>query len=80
MATGWANEGAVQEQIDSTIEDAVQRARSRPISGSRDERGCPQDLQWIAMHVNEFHHFSCNLLLPPIILLSQRLTPSSLKL
>lgn len=29
MATGWANEGAVQEQIDSTIEDAVQRARSR---------------------------------------------------
>jgi phage/conjugal plasmid C-4 type zinc finger TraR family protein len=29
MATGWANEGAVQEQIDSTIEDAVQRARAR---------------------------------------------------
>ncbi|MGN5594879.1 DksA/TraR family C4-type zinc finger protein [Stutzerimonas nitrititolerans] len=29
MATGWANEGAVQEQIDSTVEDAVQRARSR---------------------------------------------------
>jgi len=29
MATGWANEGAVQDQIDSTIEDAVQRARSR---------------------------------------------------
>lgn len=29
MATGWANEGAVQDQIDSTLEDAVQRARSR---------------------------------------------------
>lgn len=29
MATGWAKEGAVQEQIDSTIDDAVQRARSR---------------------------------------------------
>lgn len=29
MATGWANEGAVQEQIDSTIEDGVLRARSR---------------------------------------------------
>lgn len=29
MATGWANDGAVQEQIDSTVEDAVQRARSR---------------------------------------------------
>ena len=29
MATGWAKEGAVQEQIDSTVEDAVLRARSR---------------------------------------------------
>ena len=29
MATGWAGDGAVQEQIDSTVEDAVQRARSR---------------------------------------------------
>lgn len=29
MASGWAGDGAVQEQIDSTIEDAVARARSR---------------------------------------------------
>lgn len=29
MANGWAREGAVQEQIDSTVEDAVRRARSR---------------------------------------------------
>jgi len=29
MATGWAREGAVQEQIDSTVDDAVQRARSQ---------------------------------------------------
>ncbi len=29
MATGWAKEGAVQEQIDSTVDDAVRRARSR---------------------------------------------------
>ena len=29
MATGWAQDGAVQDQIDSTIEDAVQRARSQ---------------------------------------------------
>ena len=29
MATGWAKEGAVQDQIDSTVEDAVLRARSR---------------------------------------------------
>jgi len=28
MATGWAKEGAVQEQIDASIADAVQRARA----------------------------------------------------
>ncbi|MGC3980933.1 MAG: DksA/TraR family C4-type zinc finger protein [Steroidobacteraceae bacterium] len=28
MATGWANDGAVQEQIDATIKDGVQRAQS----------------------------------------------------
>ncbi|MCT4703944.1 DksA/TraR family C4-type zinc finger protein [Enterobacteriaceae bacterium H20N1] len=28
MASGWANDDAVQEQIDSTIDDAVARARS----------------------------------------------------
>lgn len=28
MATGWAPEGAVQDQIDNTVEDAVRRARS----------------------------------------------------
>lgn len=29
MATGWAKDGAVQDQIDSTVESAVERARSR---------------------------------------------------
>lgn len=29
MATGWAKDGAVQDQIDDTIADAVQRARAR---------------------------------------------------
>jgi phage/conjugal plasmid C-4 type zinc finger TraR family protein len=29
MATGWARDGAVQEQIDASIEDAVELARSR---------------------------------------------------
>jgi phage/conjugal plasmid C-4 type zinc finger TraR family protein len=28
MATGWAAEGAVQEQIDATIKDGIKRARS----------------------------------------------------
>jgi phage/conjugal plasmid C-4 type zinc finger TraR family protein len=29
MATGWANEGAVLDQIHDTIDDGVQSARSR---------------------------------------------------
>jgi len=29
MAGGWAKDGAVQEQIDASVEDAVKRARSR---------------------------------------------------
>jgi phage/conjugal plasmid C-4 type zinc finger TraR family protein len=28
MATGWAGDGAVQDQIDATIDDAVKRARA----------------------------------------------------
>ena len=28
MAGGWAKDGAVQDQIDATVEDAVKRARS----------------------------------------------------
>ncbi len=33
MAGGWSADGAVQDQIDATIEDAVQRARSDMPSG-----------------------------------------------
>lgn len=33
MATGWAHDGAVSEQIDSTVTDAVARARSALSSG-----------------------------------------------
>jgi phage/conjugal plasmid C-4 type zinc finger TraR family protein len=29
MATGWAKEGAVQEQIDATVKDAIELAKSR---------------------------------------------------
>lgn len=28
MAVGWARDGAVQEQIDANVDDAVERARS----------------------------------------------------
>jgi phage/conjugal plasmid C-4 type zinc finger TraR family protein len=29
MATGWANDGAVQDQIDATVKDAISRVQSR---------------------------------------------------
>ena len=33
MASGWARDGAVQEQIDANIDDAVKRSRSNLPSG-----------------------------------------------
>jgi phage/conjugal plasmid C-4 type zinc finger TraR family protein len=33
MATGWAGDGAVQDQIDATVEDAIKRARSQLATG-----------------------------------------------
>ena len=33
MATGWAGDNAVQDQIDATIKDAIKRARSRTPKG-----------------------------------------------
>jgi len=29
MATGWAGDGAVQDQIDATVKDAISRVKSR---------------------------------------------------
>ena len=33
MATGWAQDGAVQDQIDATVKDGIKRAKSRLPSG-----------------------------------------------
>ncbi len=33
MASGWARDGAVQDQIDASVEDAVKLARSQLPSG-----------------------------------------------
>ena len=33
MAGGWARDGAVQDQIDASVEDAVELARSRLSAG-----------------------------------------------
>ena len=33
MATGWAGDGAVQQQIDDSIEDAIKRARAQLSTG-----------------------------------------------
>ncbi len=37
MAGGWAKDGAVQEQIDASVADAVKEARSRIASGASRE-------------------------------------------
>lgn len=41
MATGWARDGAVQDQIDASVEDAVKRARSKMPSGES-RRNCEE--------------------------------------
>jgi phage/conjugal plasmid C-4 type zinc finger TraR family protein len=33
MAIGWAGDGAVQDQIDATVKDAIKRARSHMAKG-----------------------------------------------
>ena len=33
MATGWAGDNAVQDQIDATVDDAIKRARSKLPTG-----------------------------------------------
>ncbi len=33
MATGWAGDGAVQEQIDATVKDGILRDKSRLAAG-----------------------------------------------
>ena len=33
MATGWAGDGAVQDQIDATVKDGIERARSQLPTG-----------------------------------------------
>ncbi|GAA0851657.1 DksA/TraR family C4-type zinc finger protein [Marinobacter szutsaonensis] len=45
MAGGWSRDGAVQEQIDASVEDEIQRARSQLAGGESatecDECGVP---------------------------------------
>ena len=38
MATGWAGDGAVQDQIDATVKDGIKRVRSKLPSGPGLER------------------------------------------
>jgi phage/conjugal plasmid C-4 type zinc finger TraR family protein len=40
MATGWAGDGAVQDQIDATVKDAVERAKSRLPAGPSSTHCC----------------------------------------
>jgi len=41
MATGWARDGAVQDQIDASVDDAVKRARAQ-LSGGPSNTHCEQ--------------------------------------
>lgn len=34
MASGWARDGAVQDQIDASVEDAIKQAQSRLPAGA----------------------------------------------
>ena len=45
MAGGFAKDGAVQDQIDATIEDAVQRARSQIPTGKSLSRAHSKSLK-----------------------------------
>ena len=38
MATGWAGDNAVQDQIDATIKDAIKRARANAPKGPSRKR------------------------------------------
>ncbi len=38
MATGWAGDGAVQDQIDATVKDGIERVRSQLRKGPSLER------------------------------------------
>jgi phage/conjugal plasmid C-4 type zinc finger TraR family protein len=37
MATGWSRDGAVQEQIDASLDEAIESARSKLPSGTSRE-------------------------------------------
>jgi phage/conjugal plasmid C-4 type zinc finger TraR family protein len=42
MASGWAKDGAVQDQIDDTVQDALQRARSQLPQGQQSLTHCEE--------------------------------------
>lgn len=46
MASGWAPDGAVQDQIDDTVRDGVLRARARMLTGEGETRcvECGEDI------------------------------------
>lgn len=50
MASGWAADGAVQDQIDSTVDDAVQRARQALGHGESEQycQECGKQSRWRA--------------------------------
>ena len=46
MAVGWAKDGAVQDEIDSTVEEALERVRRGTLTGESLEfcEGCKKEI------------------------------------
>jgi phage/conjugal plasmid C-4 type zinc finger TraR family protein len=52
MAGGWARDGAVQDQIDASVEDAIRQAQSRLATGAglRHCQQCAQEIPLARRH------------------------------
>ena len=46
MAGGWSRDGAVQDQIDASVDDEVQRARPPPVQVESERLGDGVLLRW----------------------------------
>src|SRR3546814_1487501 len=53
MATGWAGDGAVQDQIDATVKDAIKRVRSQLPQGPSLRRCEECDVERSEEHTSE---------------------------
>ena len=78
MASGWSRDGAVQDQIDASVEDAIKLARSRLPNGEglthceECENVIPDDV------AKQFLEFDYVLVVSPSMTKSRRLSQASI--